>query len=638
MSELDRLAQDAWAHVVRAAGLPDTGWTFTRLSRRDDPHIASLTQLARHPDAGAFTYKFQLRPHAPDGFAHHFELQQRAFDAFPHSKELTTPKPMFLDAERGVSLMQYVEGQPVSDAIKDAANAPSQQRDLLRRCGVWLDAFHRSQEVDTRKFRPARIVQSHEAQRDAILAGDMSVAAQPLYLKGIRKLAEIAPKYAGAPTVGAVQHGDFHLRNLIIGDGQLAGIDFTKGNTAPVGYDIAKILLDFTALFRDPTDLKPGQIIHDATLDAFFDGYTLVGRDDPSVAFLLYVRILSTLLTVPAKKWQRTDAKLRTLNRLRPIARHAFRPGMLDGAKNSNKTIRFLLTRNSLEAARAGTHVFVNALRPIAEQAGFRVALGRNTAHNRRDMDPSDLAIVHMSDPVGADGLVFRKAYAEPFWHVENRAARWDWRIAKRAFDPGTVDAGKAADFFEHWRSALHPKSASRSDAGFVYMPLQGKLLRQRSFQRASPIDMIKTTLAQTDLPIRATLHPAETYAEDELDALRALTRAEPRFTVDDLPMQDALASCRFVVTQNSSAAFHAMFYEKPSVLFAGIDFHHACFTCDPGAPMAAFKAALDKPVPFARFIYWYWALNCINLDADNAASDLRDRLIALGWPMDAKP
>lgn len=119
-------------------------------------------------------------------------------------------------------------------------------------------------------------------------------------MRGIAKLADIAPQYAGIETVAAIQHGDFHLRNLIWQNGQIAGVDISKDQIVPVGYDIAKIQLDFTSVFHSNVALPRGQIIHADTKKAFFQGYSLVQASDPSVNFLLYARILATLRTVPA--------------------------------------------------------------------------------------------------------------------------------------------------------------------------------------------------------------------------------------------------------------------------------------------------------------------------------------------------
>ena len=630
-SELDRLAEVNWAHVKEGAGLPHKGWKLKRLSRRDDPRISSVTQLAVHRDAGRFTYKFQLRPERPERFAKHFRMQQEAYETFPHSDEFTMPETVYLDETLQVSLLRFLDGQPMSDAIK-ACRSVDAQHDLLARCGAWLDMFHRSSH-DKRPFRPSHTLKYYEGLRAQIESDEIQVAAPKLYLRGIDRLREIAPDFAGRETVGARQHGDFHLRNLIWNAGQVGGIDVSKDGVTPIGYDVAKILLDFTTVFRESADLPAGAIVHPETAAAFFSGYKLVTADDPSVQYLLHSRILATLNTVQAAARERTEAKQRTLERLRPIARNAFRKG----AGGANPAVLFFLTKRSLEAARAGEHEMGEAVKRALAPHGLRVGFRRNSAHQRDKVGAQDLTLVHMSEPVNAKGLVFRQAYAGPFWHIEQRAGRWDWHIARKAFDVASVDAAAAGAFFETWQGRLVPKAGRGvADEGFIYMPLQGKLLDRRRFQRASPIHMIEQTLAHSDLPVRATLHPNETYSEAELEALERIGQKDARFELVQLPMHEALLNCRYVVTENSSAAFHAILYTKPSVLFAGIDFQHIGFAAGGRTTAQSFREVVDVPVPFAKYLYWYWALNCLNFEAEDRDAQLVARLEALGWTIGA--
>ncbi len=240
-----------------------------------------------------------------------------------------------------------------------------------------------------------------------------------------------------------------------------------------------------------------------------------------------------------------------------------------------------------------------------------------------------------MSAPVGRRGLVFRHAYNGPFWHLETRSARWDWEVARKRFAPEKINGTEAGNFFEKWRAKLVPNNGLKQENGdFIYMPLQGKLLRHRSFQQASPLEMIKATLQYTDLPIQATLHPSENYTDDEIDALEIIQSNENRFKVTNLQMHDALASCRFVVSENSSAAFHAVLYEKPSVLFAKIDFNHICFQFDPMKPEKVFQDVSRNRPRFQEYLFWYWSKNCINLDSDDACQDIVQRMSFLGWPL----
>lgn len=323
-SELDVSATKAWQKLLLQAGLPQDGWSLVQLSKRDIQRLSQVTYLAEHRSGPRYTFRHQQKPVAPDRFTAHFNLQAEAFRQFGHSAENTMPEPVFLDSETQTSLLTHMEGRPLSDMMWKARDDRPAQLALLRRAGAWLDVFHRCQVDEVRVFNPRYTVEYYQDLRDKITSGRAQVAATPLFLQGIDHLAAIASGFEGLKTTSASQHGDFHMRNLIVSDMKVAGIDVSKSAPAPVGYDIAKLLLDYTSVLRGAADLRPCRVVPDDAYGAFFDGYTLVEKSDTGVRFLLFARVLATLARVPQKRMARSSGEQRTLRRLRPIARNAF--------------------------------------------------------------------------------------------------------------------------------------------------------------------------------------------------------------------------------------------------------------------------------------------------------------------------
>lgn len=637
-SDLDQNAEKAWPQTLEDAGLPKEGWQLQRLSRRDDPKISALTQLATHKDGRRLVYRFQFRPRDKGKFQTYADLQKDAFQRFPNSHLISMPRPIFSDPEQQVSLTEFVSGKVLAEAMGAYEPGAAEQLDLVQKAGVWLDAFHRSSNLENRAFQPKFTLGYYNRMRGKIRSGERSIAAQPLFLKGIAHLNEIAPGFADRQTVASRPHGDFHMRNLIVDNKRISGFDVTGEGRTPVGHDIARLLLDYTANCRPVDEVPEGEVATPDAVEAFFDGYTLVGPDDPSVQFLLRARILAALQHVQPKACNRTEGKKRTLNQMRSIGWNAFKQAEAGNiASPRAEAVFFYLTPQSSKKAQQGAHPMVNLLREVAKASGSEVQVKRNNQRNRDAHDPQSRSLVHMSHPVGPKGLVFRRMYAGDFWAVEPAAERWQWDVARNDFDPGKIDGERARAFFGKWRDELFGSChVQAQDEGFVYAPLQGKLLQQRSFQSTSPIEMLQSTLRETDLPVRATLHPNETYSEPEITALYALAKQEPRLTVEDLPMAAALSGCRFIVTENSSAAFHGLFFKKPAVLFAKSDFHHICFSVseNPDALRAAFDAVYSVQREYEKYLFWYWSEHAIDLSAPDAAQQLKERLNSFGWDL----
>lgn len=244
------------------------------------------------------------------------------------------------------------------------------------------------------------------------------------------------------------------------------------------------------------------------------------------------------------------------------------------------------------------------------------------------------------NDPVDGDGyhivyntavpqphcLSLRRCYMNPFWRLEKSNDRWNWDVAAKTF-PG----GPGEDWFSNrWRSRIFGERKVHF-GGHIFMPLQGKLMHCRHFQSQSPMDMIATTLAADPTrQIIATLHPRETYNPLELEMLAG---SGARFTLSDKPSIDLLASCAYVVTQNSAMALSGFFIKKPAVLFAEIDFHHIAGSV-PHLGVAKAFASVHQPKAYAAYLHWFFKAQAISAIDENAIPHIQARLREHGWPM----
>ncbi|MEC3861603.1 hypothetical protein VK792_09935 [Mesobacterium sp. TK19101] len=298
------------------------------------------------------------------------------------------------------------------------------------------------------------------------------------------------------------------------------------------------------------------------------------------------------------------------------------------------RVVRFYLDPPLKRSAERGQHNFLTLVAETLIEAGFRVAYHRDSAEEReKSRGRNGFALFHMAPPTTQRGVTIRRAYHYPFWAIEPQAERWHWHVARSRFNPETLDPALAKRFTEFWRKRLFAGWQARDD-GFVYVPLQGRLADHRAFQTCSPIAMLNEVLARDPRPVVATLHPGETYSVAELSALQALVDAHPRLTLASGQMDRFLPACSCVVTQNSSAAFNGYFFEKPTVLFAQVDFHHIAGSVPRDGVDAAF-AARKAPLPaYACYLWWYWQHMSINAGHPSAKVRIAQALRRAGWPM----
>ncbi|WP_176715581.1 hypothetical protein [Thioclava sp. SK-1] len=292
------------------------------------------------------------------------------------------------------------------------------------------------------------------------------------------------------------------------------------------------------------------------------------------------------------------------------------------------------MSKPTIDQIEAGQRNFFRRLIIGIEDEGWHVEMAESTPDNRRTArDNSWYTLYHMEEPGHENALTCRQSYVGPFWRIERMAERWEWPVAKAQFDPAVVDMGKLGWFYEGWLNRLYEGGKHVSDDGFLFVPLQGKLLEQRSFQSMSPLRMLEEVLQRRSEPVVATLHPRETYSTAETDALRKLQHAYPRLTVRTGHSEKILPHCHGVVTQNSGLGFQGLFLQKPLVLFAQSEFHHIAGSVPRDGLDEAFRH-LDYEADYQRYVTWFLHMTALNAGRPEFEAAMAQRLRDLGWPI----
>lgn len=297
-----------------------------------------------------------------------------------------------------------------------------------------------------------------------------------------------------------------------------------------------------------------------------------------------------------------------------------------------NAPLNIYLEDDLRQSAQAGQHNFINLIKKTVEKSQFRVEFLDFPANPSA---PDVYSLSHMAPPPNAKGLVFRRVYEYPFWQIEATAERWHWDVARAVFQPEHASPD-AARFYRFWQQRLYGDAALNSKReGYVYLPLQGRLDRKRSFQSCAPFEMIEHCLRYDKTrQIIATLHPKEDYSTLEMAHLEMLERKHPRLSIRTGEMVQHLNACDYIVTQNSSAAFAGYFFGKPALLFGEIDFHHIAVKADLRRLDDSFAAVATHSPPYDKYIWWFWQDQSINAGRDDASDRIAARLRRFGWPI----
>ena len=234
-------------------------------------------------------------------------------------------------------------------------------------------------------------------------------------------------------------------------------------------------------------------------------------------------------------------------------------------------------------------------------------------------------------------------AYIYPFWNLDPWGIRALSSIAEKAFDPNDLDIEAAAAFASRLRKRWVATRKSRYEqpmrpavvpADYIAVFLQSE--GHRDVMETCHLDlreMVQALLARPD-PRAIVIKP---HPRDDNPATRRflnrIAARDGRVRVIDGNIHDILACAAVCVTINSAVGIEAMLHSVPVVLCGKTDFHHCAVTVTDAAGMgAAVTLAQATAWPYDAFLYWYFALNCLNAGREGLVDDFLAKVAATGF------
>ncbi|WP_186827070.1 aminoglycoside phosphotransferase family protein [Shimia ponticola] len=289
IKKLDQDIAALWPVLAREAGLDPALFHWNkRWPARGQRPMARVEQFVS--DRGhSVVLKMVDAPRDPALFASMVNAQYRA--AMAMSGETNVPAVLASHTNAQAVLMQGISGQTLFHALEDGEDHPV----WLRRAGRWLAAFHRTGFKQEIEFKPDFNIRYLEG-----LLQDTSKVAEATEFEALaRRALDRLPSFSGGQTVTAWAHGDANFHNILWDNGTLWGIDINKEHSAPIGYDVAWLLLHYAVNFVELDLLKPEEVVPQSALRAFFADYDIAKFDDPSIQTVLTVRLLNDWVRFP---------------------------------------------------------------------------------------------------------------------------------------------------------------------------------------------------------------------------------------------------------------------------------------------------------------------------------------------------
>ncbi len=315
-SKIEALAQKTFAHLANQADLGGA-YQKTRSWIKNDKRRLHIVQRYDAKDREPVILKQVFRPEDPTEFHGILDAHHLAARALKNCADEHAPEILVEDRTSMSCLMQFQPGE----TLRDLCETREDHSALLIGSGRWLAAYHRGTFEQARNFQPKFMARHMLHLADQMQKGERRIKGQKSFIALAQQSQELVAEYKGRPSKISAKHGDFNSHNILIDGSRTAAFDFLPVSHAPVGYDIARILLSYALTTADLARIPKGHVLPPDALEAFFAGYDFVPADDPSVGFLLRIQILSDWNRMSDKKGVQN---LINFERLRVIARRAF--------------------------------------------------------------------------------------------------------------------------------------------------------------------------------------------------------------------------------------------------------------------------------------------------------------------------
>ncbi|WP_260101185.1 phosphotransferase family protein [Phaeobacter inhibens] len=303
-------ARAFWPRIASDLGLAAEGARFRQLLVNSRYQHVRSVQEVKTATGQRYVLRAAFDETNAAGQFKSLDRHQQASARLSAVPGVSSPSILWRDRDSVVVLMEFAEGDTAYRALSLSEYGFGDRAEVLRRIGHAVAALHRVSDVGEQRFWPKSFLKQVSTQAEAVRAGQFHVLKPKRFL-GLCALLHRAGRSArGQVFRGAVEHGDLHLRNVMMSDTDVSFIDYSNHKGIFPHRDIANIWLSNCPDHLAANGRQPGfGGVASADWVAFEDGYGMRLTADPLFRFFFIWRLFklwSALAARPSDQHRRT--------------------------------------------------------------------------------------------------------------------------------------------------------------------------------------------------------------------------------------------------------------------------------------------------------------------------------------------
>ncbi|MFW8595738.1 aminoglycoside phosphotransferase family protein [Cribrihabitans neustonicus] len=295
-------AEALWPRVATGAGIPEAGVVFRRMQvNRRLEHRRCVLEV-RAASGQSYVLRADFEDNNPHRLMRFLKRHEEAVDDLKPVAGVSAPALLWRDTQHPLALMEFVRGDTAYRELALTEYGVGDRNHVLRRIGHAVAALHRVSDAGQRKFWPKPFVARVSRQAQEVRDGRLLVPKPNKFLGLCAFLHRSARRARGHSFRGAVEHGDLHLRNILLSETAVSFIDFSNHDSIFPQRDLANIWLANCPDHLASQGRTPGfGLVAQADWDAFQEGYGAELVHDPVFRFFYAHRLLKNWVGLSRK-------------------------------------------------------------------------------------------------------------------------------------------------------------------------------------------------------------------------------------------------------------------------------------------------------------------------------------------------